>query len=196
MQSRNLLTLVLLISSVFLSSCIIPSSLQKAYKFEKSKIFLEVENGKLVISGKDGKKCKKNEEYDTNNDRPTGCIRAPKYSVALIEFQLQKSKGWYFTKMEICLGEEKPTTTSPCALEKTDIGQFSAGASKKLPRYNPDSDGVIDLTEFSNISKFNLLDLNSFSGDYFYIIEACKGDLCVTLDPPIENEGGGGHGWG
>ncbi len=195
MQSRNLLllTVLILISSVFLSSCMIPSSLQNVYHFEKSKISLKVvvnestNKEELVIFENNGKKC--------NESNKKGCIRAPKYSIGLIDFHLIASNDWHLTKMNICLGKEKPTVADPCSLAKADIGQFSAGASRATPRAGPDYNGVINLTDLSSdLSKFNLLDLNTFPEDYFYMITACKDgqpETCVTLDPPIENEGGG-----
>jgi len=191
MQSRNLLlfTLLFLISTVFLSSCTIPSSVRKAYNFDSSKIFLVVNESEteLVIDSNNGKKCSKSGKK--------GCINAAKGTIAVIDFHLIRSNGWHITEMKICLGEDKPTPANPCALKKADIAQFSAGARGVFYRLDPAGNGEIKLTGLSTgLSKFNLLDSNSFPEDYFYTITACKdaqSDVCVSLDPPIENKGGG-----
>ena len=200
MQSRNLLffILIILLSSVFISSCTIPSSVRNAYKFKKSNIKLKVvgDSGseKLEINEHKGPRCK-------NNNK--GCIKANRGTISLIDFHLVASKDWYFTEMKICSGEDKPTISDPCSMTTVDRAEFSAGAPKHSPRYRPGSKGVIDLTKISNdLSKFNLLDANRFPFDaesdpvfYYYTITACKGIVCATLDPPIENKGGGGT-WG
>jgi len=189
MQSRNLLSLILisLISLVFLSSCTIPSSVRKAYNFDSSKIRLAVNESEteLVIVSNNGKKCSKSGKK--------GCINAVENTIAVVDFHLISSNGWHITEMNICLGEDKPTLADPCTLKKADIAQFSAGARGAFYRLYPDGNGKIDLTGLSTgLSKFNLLDSNSFPEDYFYTITACKdaqSDVCVSLDPPIENKG-------
>ena len=189
MQSRKLLILLTLSSSVFLSSCIIPFSLQKAYDFEKSKIFLAVNNAEteLVIDSNNGKKCTKTTKK--------GCINAVKGTIAVIDFHLIRSSEWHLTEMNICRGETKPTLTDPCSLDAADILQFSAGTRGVFYRLDPNADGEINLTTLApGLSKFNLLDTNAFPEDYFYTIKACKNaqpTVCVLLDPPIENKGGG-----
>ena len=189
MLSRNLplFILLVLISSVFLLSCTIPSSVRKAYNFDSSKIFLVVNDSEteLVIDSNNGKKCSKSGKK--------GCIKATIDTIAVINFHLIQSNGWHLTEMNICLGEDKPTLADPCTLEKADIAQFSAGARGVFYRLAPDGKGKIKLTGLSTgLSKFNLLDSNSFPEDYFYTITACKDaqpEVCVSLDPPIENEG-------
>lgn len=200
MQSRNLLffILIFLVSVVFLSSCTIPSNVRYAYKFKKSNIKLKVvgESGseKLEINEHKGPRCK-------NNNK--GCIKANRGTISLTDFHLVASKGWYFTEMKICSGGDKPSVSNPCSMKTVDIAEFSVGASQQNPRIRPGSNGSIDLTNFSNgLSKFNLLDANRFPIDagsdpvfYYYTITACKGSVCATLDPPIENQGGGGNAW-
>lgn len=182
-----MLIVIFLLSSMFLASCVIPLSVREAYDFDSSKIRLAVNESEtqLVIVSNNGNKCKKSSKK--------GCIKATIDTIAVIDFHLIRSNDWHMTEMNICLGKDKPTLADPCTLGQADIDQFSASAQGVSYRKKPDGDGDLELTGLStDLSKFNLLDTNALKQDYFYTITACKDaqpEVCVSLDPPIENEG-------
>lgn len=202
MQNRNLPLFILLLSSVFLSSCTIPFSLQDSYKFKKSNIKLKVDGESLGIDYHDGPRCGSSDRDSGKQKGKKGCIKANRGTIALIDFHLVASKDWYFTEMKICSGGNKPSESNPCSMTECQRSEFSVGASGQSTRYQPDSKGRIDLKKFSNeLTKFNLQNGNRFPIDpdsdpqlYYYTITACNGSNCITLDPPIENQGGGGIG--
>lgn len=204
MKSRNFLLVILTIpmSLVFLASCI-TQSVRPAYDFVESKIFLQIkENPKaLVINTLGSLNCKANKPENNPgnkvNNAKNGCISVAHGQTALITFDLQNSPAWHMTEMKICKGGTKPEfPDEPCSLEKWDRPVFSVSDKTGSPRYYPDKDGIINLTQISgSLSKFYLLNYNLFEQDYYYMITACKkgqnGDdeQCHRTDPPIENKG-------
>jgi hypothetical protein len=178
-------------SLVFLASCI-PQSVRPAYDFVESKIFLQIKGNpkELVINTLGSSHCKA-------NNPENGCISVAHGQTALITFDLQNSPAWHMTEMKICKGGTKPEfPDEPCSLEKWDRSVFSVSDKTGSPRYSPDKDGIINLTQVSgSLSKFYLLNHNLFEQDYYYMITACKkgqngaDEQCHRTDPPIENKG-------
>jgi len=71
------------------------------------------------------------------------------------------------------------------------MNEFFAADSTDSNLIFPDENGIIDLKQLSlSLTKFYLFDFNSVEQNFYYTIEACKGDMCrSTADPDIKNKG-------
>jgi len=129
--------------------------------------------------------------YCKSASAANGCISVGRRDIALINFELKTSPGWYFTEFKICRGNTKATEV--CDLEKWEKAEFFAADGTASSLLFPDDSGIIDLTQLSNeLTEFYLFDFNSVEQDFFYTIKVCNpgaSPTCITTDPPIVNKG-------
>lgn len=182
MKIKIFLIVTVLLSIVFLTSCV-PSfhSQLSARNFDHT-IDLEVNGNVLDTRTKPKGNCKKD-----------GCFEVDVNWSATIWFRLKANEKWELTELKICEGTTK---TGSCQLKPWQTKDFVAYAKIGGTEIYPDEHGVIALDSLSSkpVRRFYLYDYNSNGSEYHYSITACPegsrepGD-CVVLDPPIVNKG-------
>ncbi len=182
MKIKTLLIIMVLLSVVFLTSCVSSFYSQlNTRKFDHT-IDLKVGGNQLYTDTKPKGNCKKD-----------GCFEVDSNWSASIRFRLKANKDWKLTEMKICGGEVK---TGVCQLESWQTKEFVAYIKTRGSEISPDENGVIKLEDLSAdpVTQFYLFDFNLNKSDYHYSITACPvgsrapGD-CISLDPPIVNKG-------
>jgi len=118
----------------------------------------------------------------------SGCIAVGYRDTAVITFELKTSPDWHFTEFKICAGTKD---NQDCDLDEWEMNEFFAADSTASKLIFPDENGEIDLKQLSSsLTKFYLFDFNSEEQNFYYTIEVCKGEMCIsTIDPDIENKG-------
>jgi len=186
-NNRFLSILAVLTGFIFLTSCVEWTIVKKSKEeIVKPTITLKVVNDTLEIKGK---------HCVDDLASVEGCVKVGKWNIALITFKLKDSPDYYFNKFEICEGSTADDLVG-CELEKWEQVEVFA-TDKKAAKYEfPDAGGVINLKNLAtDLTKFYLFDYNSVKQKYYYRITVCKSDgtSCKQTDPPVDNDGRGGH---
>jgi hypothetical protein len=141
----------------------------------------------VTLTDPDG--CKK------NHNEKSGCFKIKNKKTGLIKYEFTASDQWELKRFLICQRETEITVTDPCTVDLTlnERLEFSvmenADGGKIL--VTPAS-GEVDLSQLpagAALRTFYLFDQNTIQRKYVYSIEACDGDNCIRLDPPVENKG-------
>lgn len=115
-----------------------------------------------------------------------GCIVTGLENISVARVELKGSGNYDLTRLWICDGKDKPAKVEQdCRLSSDGQAEFLviAGATAG----NPDAAGEVDL---GKVDEFLIVNQNSFEADYFYLVEACRGEQnCTILDPRIRNGG-------
>lgn len=166
------------VGALALHGCAMEGNMASLGSIQTKTIKLMVASGSLKVNELPTPGCPGTEE------ERKGCIIVAKNDTAVVTFDLATGGGWALTRMWICEGGTKPNPLSFCVLQSGQTSEFKALAGGSST--SPGTDGEIDL---GGVSDFQLIDQNSFTQDYFYVIEACNAGTCVTSDPRIRNGG-------
>lgn len=155
-------------------------------KIDAPEIRLQVKNGQLVVKNLDTPNCK------GQGGGEKGCIVTGVEDISFVRLVLQGSGQYQLTNFWICAGGSKPALTDPgdprsfdCELLGDRNSEFLVIIGGSVTKASPD--GRVDL---GGVREFYVLNQNTFQSDYFYLVEACKGQNdCSILDPRIRNGG-------
>lgn len=129
-------------------------------------------------------------------DTKKGCVKIKKSDTGLITYTFENDdNAWVLRQFTICRGETPITIKCGAELTLDEQLEFfvmssSTGGTILL---TPKS-GEVKLTQLSGIEPlrtFYLFDQNTIKQNYYYNIQACntETEVCLTLDPPVENRG-------
>jgi len=182
--------LILIISVVMLAllSCTAshaPPSAAGVHKDHAIKLQVTNSGAKLKVNTGPSPNCRATTHRD-------GCVDVPKGDTATAKFELIGSPQWFVKTLKICQGIPKSSLTN-CSLEFRQRADFEVSEGSNTLKLYPTKKGVVDLTSLSTTLKnFYVNNYNVIPQDYFYAIQACKGNStteCAWTDPPMENGG-------
>lgn len=131
---------------------------------------------------------------DDKNEKP-GCFKIKNKKTGLIKYEFTGPDQWELKRFLICQRTAEITEADPCDSDLTLNERLEffvmeeEGGGKIL--VTPAS-GVVDLTQLPagpELRTFYVFDQNTIRLKYVYSIEACDGENCIRLDPPVENKG-------
>lgn len=134
-----------------------------------------------------------------DGENVNGCFEVARNKVVFARFTLANSPDWQLQRIKICLGKNKPT--QPCNLSPWNRLEFVAAENRNSEFLLPDTDGVIDLSEFgAGLDSFFLATQNLYERWWYYQLQVCPaGSPAGTAiddascrwneDPPMKNRG-------
>lgn len=148
------------------------------------KVTLQVVQGQLDVVGGETPNC-------GGGNAARGCIVTGLANISVARFVLRGSGQYDLTRLWLCDGDSKPSPApGGCTLSSFGQEEFiviAGGAAE-----SPGEDGEVNLSEMvqqPGVREFLLVNQNSFTAKYFYLVEACRGSVCTVLDPRIHNGG-------